>query len=100
MAASFAEGVKIADDADIALVAVNLRDGPTGPAIADYLHAAGTIVIFVTANPELVAGNRSAIGFLSKPASYSDLKDALSYAADCKAGTIRPAPACLMPILR
>lgn len=54
---------------DIALVDLNLRDGPTGPEIGQKLaNEAGVSVMFVTANPRQVGqGIPGVIGVLSKP---------------------------------
>jgi hypothetical protein len=45
---------RFAAKADIALVDVNLVDGPTGPEIGRDLARRGCSVIFMTGNPECV----------------------------------------------
>lgn len=67
----------------IALVDVNLLDGPTGPVIAAELAASfGTAVIMVTANPEgVVAGENGVTSVLRKPFSSAQIEEALSGAA-------------------
>jgi CheY-like chemotaxis protein len=54
---------------DLALVDMNLRDGPSGPAIARALvRDHGVNVIFLTANPELIPeGFAGALGAMPKP---------------------------------
>ncbi len=55
--------------ADIALVDLNLRDGLTGPEIGKKLSDAyGITVIFMTANPRIVAdGVEGVLGVVPKP---------------------------------
>lgn len=56
LARTRAEALSLAPKADIALVDVQLADGPTGPAIARHLiDIYGIEVIFMTGNPEMVA---------------------------------------------
>ncbi|AMK17005.1 MULTISPECIES: response regulator [Sphingobium] len=58
-----------AADCDIALVDLNLRDGPTGPSIGMELAAQyGVRVIYVTANPaQIGAASEAALGVITKP---------------------------------
>ena len=58
-----------ANDCDIALVDLNLRDGPTGPAIGMELASQyGILVIYVTANPaQIGAASEAALGVITKP---------------------------------
>lgn len=70
---------------DLALVDLNLRDGLTGPDIGMKLHAIGVPVLFVTANPTMVAdrlaGNlECCIGIVPKPTDETVLRDAVSFA--------------------
>lgn len=70
LAACKAHAEALAVEADIALVDVNLNDGPTGPEIGAALAAAGKTVIFMNGNPEEVsAGVAGALGVISKPRS-------------------------------
>lgn len=63
--------------ADIAFVDVNLRDGQTGPAIAQDLAANGTKVFYVTANPaQIDPVAASAIGYIRKPFSEDAIRAA------------------------
>ncbi len=68
--------------ADIALVDLNLRDGPTGPTIGQILaQTHGVTVVFITANPsQLGDGVPGTIGVLPKPATERDLREAVEFA--------------------
>ena len=67
---------------DLALVDLNLRDGPTGPRIGELFASRFNIpVLFVTANPRLLGkGVAGTIGVLTKPYDASIIKDAVTYA--------------------
>ena len=69
---------------DIALVDLNLRDGPTGNSIAQKLSEAwGTRVVYVTANPaQIEEPAATAIGILPKPFSREAINAAMSYASN------------------
>lgn len=66
----------------IALVDINLRDGPTGVEIARALSERfGTRIIFVTANPaQIDQPPPTAIGFIQKPFSPSMIESSIGYA--------------------
>lgn len=66
----------------VALVDLNLRDGPTGQEIARKLTSeGGTRVVFVTANPNQIANPPSgAIGYVQKPFSPEVIMAAIDYA--------------------
>lgn len=52
---------------DFAFVDVNLRDGPTGPSIAETIaRDHGVKVVFVTANPSQI-GDADCLGYIRKP---------------------------------
>ena len=69
------------DGAEIAFVDVNLRDGPSGPAIARAIaRDHGVKVVFVTANPAQIDG-APAVGFVRKPFSEGAIRAAASHAA-------------------
>ena len=72
----------------VALVDVNLRDGPSGPEIARQLSRLyGTAIIYVTANPDQIDQPApTAIGVVQKQFSHSGILAALHYAADGRAG--------------
>lgn len=67
---------------DIALVDLNLRDGPTGKTIGRILaQTHGVTVVFMTANPaQLGGGVPGTIGVLPKPASETELRGVVEYA--------------------
>lgn len=68
-ASSREHALKLAPQADIALVDVNLSDGATGPDIGRELAARfGITVIFMTANPEQLNGQtQGSLGVVTKP---------------------------------
>lgn len=67
----------------IALVDLNLRDGPTGMEIGRRLAADhGTTIIFMTANPaQLGEDECHGLGVISKPVSDRELRQTIAYAA-------------------
>lgn len=67
----------------IALVDLNLRDGPTGPEIARTLaQQYGTRIIFVTANPDQISQPPpTALGYIRKPFNPADIVAAVALAA-------------------
>ncbi|MDI1294812.1 MAG: response regulator [bacterium] len=68
---------------DIALVDLNLRDGPTGPAVGiDLATRFGVRVIYVTANPaQIGTASVAAIGVITKPFRAHSISAALQLAA-------------------
>lgn len=80
---------------DLALVDLNLRDGLTGPQIGARLSAKGVSVVFITANPRLIAdGVAGAIGVITKPTDEATVKAAVDYALGIRAGeAVAPPPA-------
>lgn len=65
-----------------AFVDVNLRDGPTGPAIAQQMaRDYGVKVVFVTANPTQIGAANDALGYIRKPFSESAILAAAAMAA-------------------
>ncbi|GGD58857.1 response regulator [Erythrobacter arachoides] len=63
---------------DLAFVDVNLRDGPTGPAIAAALVALGVEVFYITANPSQIPEACRTLGqIMPKPFSGADLMEAV-----------------------
>lgn len=68
---------------NIAIVDVNLADGPTGPYVASQLAKKfGTQVLMVTANPELVVeGVGGVVLVLTKPCDESKVAKALAMIA-------------------
>lgn len=75
------------DNVDMALVDVNLEDGPTGPIIARTLVEADVSVLFMTTDPgALRSGVPGAVGILQKPIPDLDLVAAIQFLADRRAG--------------
>jgi CheY-like chemotaxis protein len=71
----------LAAQADVALVDINLQDGPTGIQIGKTLAQHGVTVVFMTANPsQLGEGVPGTVGVLQKPVTDSELRSALAYA--------------------
>lgn len=83
VAHDLSEAVRIEREPVVALVDLNLRDGPTGRAVAEALaRKSGTRVIFVTANPAQIGVPPSgAIGYVQKPFSPEAILGAVRYAA-------------------
>lgn len=72
-----------ADNCDIALVDLNLRDGPTGPGIGMELAGQyGIRVIYVTANPaQIGVAAQAALGVITKPFRAHSIAATLKLAA-------------------
>jgi DNA-binding response OmpR family regulator len=69
------------EDIDVALVDLNLRDGETGVGIGRTLADRRAAVVFITANPTLIAdGVAGTIGVLPKPASRKAVAEVVEYA--------------------
>jgi DNA-binding LytR/AlgR family response regulator len=66
----------------VALVDLNLRDGPSGPSIAQMLaERYGTVIVYVTANPaQIGAPAPTAIGVVQKPFSQAAIVAAITCA--------------------
>lgn len=78
---------------DLALVDINLRDGETGPIIAQRLREQDIAVLFVTANPRMLEGaEATAIGVLTKPCDEDLILAAVDYALGARQGIPLPAP--------
>jgi CheY-like chemotaxis protein len=74
--------LQAANDSDIALVDLNLRDGATGTSIGALLaHQHGVRVIYVTANPGQIETAGGTLGVISKPFASNTIRDALNWAA-------------------
>jgi DNA-binding response OmpR family regulator len=73
-----------ATDSDIALVDLNLRDGPTGPEIGQALSRIhGVRVIYVTANPSQIGeASVNALGVITKPFRDATVRNALRAVAE------------------
>jgi DNA-binding response OmpR family regulator len=83
IAADRAAALAAAADCDIALVDLNLRDGPTGPQIGMQLASQyGVRVIYVTANPAQIGdASVAALGVIAKPFRAQSISAALKLAA-------------------
>jgi CheY-like chemotaxis protein len=93
IAADRKTALALASETDVALVDLNLRDGPTGMAIGEALaQQHGITVLFMTANPsQLGNGVPGTIGVLPKPVTDSDLRAAVAFAvSERKAGNASP----------
>ncbi|MGE0774270.1 MAG: response regulator [Sphingomonadaceae bacterium] len=81
IAADQREALNAADDVKLAFVDLNLRDGPTGPKIANILADRGVKVIYITANPAQIEPVAStAIGYIRKPFSEPGILSAAALA--------------------
>lgn len=93
IAAGRSQALDFADVAQIALIDINLLDGPTGVTIACELSRRGTTVIFLTADPGAVTGAvQGALGIVAKPVQGSDLKKILKFVASRRAGQSAACP--------
>ena len=92
IAADRHEAMALACDVDVALVDVNLRDGPTGVAIGFTLaEDHGVQVLFLTANPSSVGDTgRRAVGCLSKPCAPASICEAIEFATQQEARRSAP----------
>lgn len=81
IAADRRTALSLALQTDIALVDLNLQDGPTGMAIGrDLAETHGVTVLFMTANPaQLGDGIPGTLGVLPKPVTERELKQALEF---------------------
>lgn len=87
IAADKSAALAAAPQCSIALVDINLRDGPTGPALAAALASDyGIRVVFVTANPAQIGENPVALGYVRKPFTA----ESILAAAGLAAGKITP----------
>lgn len=82
IAADLRSALALADGVDVALVDLNLQDGPSGAKIGRILaERHGVTVLFMTANPsQLGDGVPGTIGVLAKPVTDGDLRSAVAYA--------------------
>ena len=83
IAADRREALEAAGQCTFAFVDVNLRDGCTGPGIAQRLATEhGVRVVFVTANPSQIGGGTSALGYVRKPFNEAAILNAASIASN------------------
>lgn len=70
IAADADQALAAAPGCSFAFVDINLRDGPTGPQIAERIaRDYGVKVVFVTANPSQIGIPSEALGYVRKPFS-------------------------------
>lgn len=96
IAADAPSALSLADEQpDVALVDLNLRDGPTGAEIGVALSRLGVSVLYVTANPRMLgAGVPGTLGVMSKPCDNGAMRDVLAYAVGRRMGeSVSPPPA-------
>jgi two-component system, response regulator PdtaR len=68
-----------------AFVDINLRDGATGPQIAERIaRDYGVKVVFVTANPSQIGAGVDALGYIRKPFSDQAILAAAALASGDK----------------
>lgn len=78
---------------ELAVVDVNLKDGATGPRIAEIIAADGVTVLFATAEPELIPqAFAGAFGVVTKPYSAPSVRAAVEYCLALRDGE-DPGPA-------
>lgn len=84
IAADSDTALQAAPGCGFAFVDVNLRDGPTGPQIAERMaRDYGVKVVFVTANPaQIDCGRDCALGYIRKPFSEAAILAAAALAAE------------------
>jgi CheY-like chemotaxis protein len=83
IAADHAEALAAATGAEMAFVDLNLRDGPTGPGLAQELASRfGVRIVYVTANPNQIEQPApTAVGYIRKPFSEEAIVAAAALAA-------------------
>ena len=86
--------LSLADQADIALVDLNLRDGPTGPEIGRQLaQRHGLTVLYMTANPSQLGDRIPGTLGVTKPVMDDELRQAVSFAGAIRENRKATAPA-------
>ena len=90
----------IDENPDLALVDLNLRDGPTGQKIGHQFGTNGITVVFLTGNPhDIVPPIPGAIGKMAKPCDETCVEKVLAYVKALRSGeTDSHPPAGLMPL--
>lgn len=83
IAADATEALAAAPTCCAAFVDINLRDGATGPTIAERIaRDYGVKVVFVTANPSQIGNESAALGYIRKPFSEEAIRAAAAMAID------------------
>lgn len=89
IAADAPSALEAAPQVEFAFVDVNLRDGPTGPQIAERIaRDYGVKVVFVTANPAQIDPPSGGLGYIRKPFSERAILEAAQ--AACEGGFVSP----------
>lgn len=82
--------------AEVAIIDLNLRDGPTGPSIGRTLAENGVTVLFITANPsQLGDGVPGTIGVMPKPVMDEELREAVQFIVAIRHNRTATPPAAL-----
>lgn len=93
IASNMYQAMMFGTDVDIALVDVNLEEGPTGPIVGRTLAEANVAVLFMTSEPGALRGGvPGTLGVLAKPVLDLDLVQAIRFAADRRAGSTAVEP--------
>lgn len=91
IAADTQSALSAAPGCEFAFVDVNLRDGSTGPAIAERMvHDFGMKVVFVTANPAQIGDGDGSLGYVRKPFTDASIRAAAALASDTGDGVSHP----------
>jgi CheY-like chemotaxis protein len=82
IAADQPSALALSEQVDVALIDLNLQDGPTGADIGYYLAQNHRVtVLFMTANPsQLGGGVPGTLGVLPKPVTDDELRAAVRFA--------------------
>lgn len=96
IASNMYQALLLSSRADIALIDVNLEDGPTGPIIGRSLAEADVSVLFMTRDRGAIRGGvAGALGIIQKPVLDLELVEAIQYVANRRAGKSDiPPPKC------
>ncbi|MBW6425418.1 response regulator [Rhizobium sp. XQZ8] len=93
MASNMSEALALGANADVALVDVDLLDGPTGPEIGRSLAENDVSVVFMTGNPAYLGdGVPGTLGVISKPLMDIEMVQAIQYAVDRHENRIAACP--------
>lgn len=82
VAVDMRQALSLADSTkpELAVVDINLRDGPTGGNVAQAMAAMGVTVLFATAEPDLIPEQfAGAYGVVTKPYSGPSVRLAVAY---------------------
>lgn len=95
IAADSKKALELAPIAEVALVDLNLLDGPTGIDVGRFLaERHGVTVLFMTANPaQLGDGVPGTLGVLPKPVSDTELRQAVRYVVSHRNAEVASPPA-------